>query len=155
MAKIHIFQMRGEWKELCLAFEHEFKLDEHRWFSVDHYLQASRAKSPEMSVAIRDAATLREAMLLARTSDTAEDWAQRKPVALERALRAKFESQRMRTKLAATGTAELIDATPGGGVLPENGYGKMLMSLRKEFADRVFQVKYIKNPEVVKWIGYK
>lgn len=123
-------------------FLSNFYADPHGGPTVEHYFQAAKTLNPDEIEAILRARTPGQAKSMGRKATLRPDWDDIKDGVMLELLRDKFYIKHMRSKLLATGDAELIEGNTWGdtywGVCNgrgQNKLGKLLMQVRDELKD--------------------
>lgn len=140
------FNTRGEnYQEFKNCSAHDFELEGEHWKSAEHYVQAQRFECNEIRALVRDSAYAFTAKSIARENPQAlrDDWHIVRDQVVESAVRAKFASHpHLQEKLASTGEAEIIEASPmsrywgaGADGTGKNMLGRILMKVRRELRE--------------------
>jgi ribA/ribD-fused uncharacterized protein len=130
MIMIAVVQFAGDYDWLSNFYVHPFRIEgvSEWWNSAEHAFQAAKATTPELYRKIRDARTPGEAKRLGRIADVRPSvWNGQRREIMMRVLMAKFSIPELRERLAATGTAALVEGNTWGdtywGAVPEGGKG--------------------------------
>lgn len=117
-------------------------IDEVEWPTSEHYYQAHKYTDPELMERVRQSVTPMAAALLGRHPDYPKraDWDSYKDIAMEVAVRAKFEQHpELRVLLKSTGKSMMFEHTKNdcywgdcGDRTGKNKLGLLLMKLRSE-----------------------
>lgn len=138
---IYFYSTKPEYREFSNFFPASFTLDDKEWPTVEHYFQAVKfAGNAEYQEKIRKAATPAAAKKLgaSRNVPIRPDWDTYRLEAMRKAIEAKFsQNEELKDKLLATGTRNLVEASPtdtfwgiGKSKKGQNMLGKLLMELR-------------------------
>ncbi len=134
-----IERFAGPYRFLSNFFPRPLLWEGERYATAEHAYQAAKCSRPDERVMIRNAPSPGAAKRMGRRIAIREDWDAVKEKVMLSIVRAKFEDAYLRRRLAATGTAELIEGNTWGdrfwGVCRgegENRLGKILMKVRSE-----------------------
>ena len=152
---------RSDFNFLSNFYLSEFCMDGYVWPSVEHYYQAQKSFDSDYRDAVREARWpgvakklgdsrfgskwISKRSLFLRNSDLLRpDWDEVKKIAMEKAVRAKYESNKiLMRRLLATGTATIIEDSPfdeywgiGKNGNGKNNLGKILMATRDNKLER-------------------
>lgn len=114
--------------------------------SVEHLYQALKCADPEEARAVMSSPTPGKAKRLGRRVTMRSDWEQVKVSIMTELVRMKFQDQDLRSRLLATGDAELVEGNDWGDSFwgfdwklqsGRNELGKILMRVREEYRNRV------------------
>lgn len=137
MSKISDF--RGEYRWLSNFHLVEVHLAGLPYPSTEHAYQAAKTLDATQRCAVRCAKTPGQAKRLGQTLKLRDDWEQVKIAVMLDLQRQKYKQPDLRTKLLATGDAELIEGNTWGdrfwGVCKGEGLnwlGRLLMQVRDE-----------------------
>lgn len=134
----------------CSNFsKHPVELGGQTWPTTEHYFQAQKFAGTSRAEEIRKASspTVAARMGRSRAHPLREDWEAVKDQIMHEAVTAKFtQHPKLRTKLLATGWAELVEHTKndsywgdGGDGSGQNRLGETLMRVRDELSDELSQ----------------
>ncbi len=123
---------------------HPIRLGDEHWPTVEHYVQAQRFDCKKLQAEVRAAMYAFEAKALARQRPDAlrNDWEIVRDDVMESAIREKFRQHPcLRDALKATGTEEIIEASPmnthwavGAAGTGKNMLGRIMMKIRDELS---------------------
>lgn len=134
-----ISEFQGEYRFLSNFYPAEVELDGVTYPTVEHAFQAAKVFSPELRENIRNAPRPGLAKRMGRKHPLRADWEQVKLSIMEQLVRQKFSKEPLRSRLLATGSAELIEGNYWNDTFwgvcrgkGENHLGRMLMKVREE-----------------------
>ena len=129
--------------------KHEFFLDEQQWPSVEHYFQAMKFVDENYREKIRNAEHPRIAQKLgsARLKRKRKDWQKIQDIVMTRAVYIKCRTHdEVAQALLDTGDEDIVETSSldyywgcGRDGRGNNGYGKVLMNVRKKLREEAQQ----------------
>lgn len=155
MAKESRKQIRFYGKDHPLSnfYEAPFRIGSFIWPSTEHFYQAHKSSDFYERLDILMAETPKEAKYMSREIENPrENWEDKRLVYMWKGLKAKFtQNEDLKRYLLDTGDAELVENSPydsfwgrGKNWDGRNMLGKMLMKLRKEIREGVYEAEELR-----------
>jgi ribA/ribD-fused uncharacterized protein len=128
------FWTQKEYQFLSNFYAHPFEWEGKTWKTVEHAFQAVKSEDEATQEDIRNAATPKEAKQLGRAVKLRADWEEMKYVFMRDMVLHKFRNEPLRSKLLATGNADIYEDSPfdkiwGTGIKGAPGPGKNWLGL--------------------------
>lgn len=140
---IKFYDRFDEYYEFTNFYHHPVRIDGHMWPTTEHYFQAQKFVGTPYYDHIRKLPFPRDAFRVSRDPVASRwvrrDWSAVKDNVMLKALRVKFQDERLKQKLLGTKNKTLIEHTSndsywadGGDGRGLNKLGKLLMTVRNE-----------------------
>lgn len=137
-----ITSFTGQYRFLSNFFPCEIDMDGDTYRTLEHAYQAAKTTDPTQRWRIQNCATPGQAKRIGQRVTRRDGWDAARLVVMELLLHQKFKDPNLRSKLVATGDAELIEGNYWGDVFwgvcegkGENWLGKLLMRVRDAAID--------------------
>jgi ribA/ribD-fused uncharacterized protein len=140
---LDFYSVNDPFGEFSNFADYPIVIDELSWPTSEHYYQAHKYTDPILMEKVRAAKSPMEAALLGRDPNIPKrpDWDEYKDIAMEVAVRAKFDQHaRLKELLKSTNNSSIFEHTKNdcywgdcGDRTGKNKLGKLLMKLRSEY----------------------